>query len=68
MKCPLSTAVDYEDEVEVKFHTADCLQEKCAWWNSEHQMCAICHIGDELGELQWEFQTFRETIKEKLRP
>ncbi len=41
MKCPMSFAVDYEEENNPKFHVTGCLQSECAWWDEGLERCCM---------------------------
>jgi len=53
--CPL---VKYEDGRVVK--TAKCIDEKCAWWDSEEKKCAILVIAENLKPLGMKGNDFQQ--------
>lgn len=48
MKCPLLLFEQYTTFDKIGTNVADCLQEKCAWWDENGSRCAILEISREL--------------------
>lgn len=44
MKCPLMNRVQYTKGLEIGYEVADCLKEKCAWWDNTNGMCAVLQL------------------------
>ena len=48
MKCPLTFSKSISGYLETKFDVGECLQEECAWWEKNVNMCSIIDIALEL--------------------
>lgn len=65
MKCPQRHRFVSNDQGGHDDVFLPCIEEECAWWDEEHEMCCVVHIGDELGEIQWELQETRDKLPPK---
>jgi hypothetical protein len=44
MECPIKNHAYETSDFKGKRATRDCIKEECAWWNKEHECCAILMI------------------------
>lgn len=48
MKCPLLGTMRTVGHGELHPAFADCIKEKCAWWNNTNDMCAILQLSKSI--------------------
>jgi len=66
MKCPLMGLGNWPTGHKLEFVLADCLREKCAWWDPANGCCApialnqiLVAIGNVLGRIHTELTSLK---------
>ena len=53
MKCPLLSKVYIEEPERSNTDIADCLKEKCAWWDDKSGQCCMLSLAGFLSTIGW---------------
>jgi hypothetical protein len=46
--CPLSFSETFPPETAMELRSRDCVRERCAWWDTKEQECAVLVIARNL--------------------
>ena len=70
MKCPLLAIAYMAYHDEKVFEKCQCLEQKCAWWDTTRKACSIEHIAYSLRILSEELIDIRHKMPqdERIRP
>ena len=52
MKCPLFQGPKLDESGMMTYVMRDCLEEGCAWWDEEKNVCSVKVIAKELTRIQ----------------